>query len=126
MLHLNNILLSAFLASFLSLGFAGVTTGAAFLPVAPVANEASEVQESIQPSPNLSPVEVVRIQVEALEKNDVPHPNRGIEIAFRFASPENKRATGPLERFIQMVSSPAYRPLLNHSGFTSSGCLFVL
>ena len=112
--YLSNILLTIFLSSFLNLSLVGVTTGAAFLPVAPIANEASEVQASIQPSPNLSPVEVVKIQIEALGKNDIPHPNRGIEIAFRFASPENKRATGPLERFIQMVSSPAYRPLLNH------------
>ena len=114
MSHFSNIRLPLFLASFLSLRFAGVTTGAALLPLAPVANEANEMQESIQPSPHLSPVEVVKIQLEALEKNDIPHPNRGIEITFRFASPENKRATGPLERFTQMVNSPAYRPLLNH------------
>jgi hypothetical protein len=109
--NLSNILLVILFASFLSFPLARAENGTIFLPVA---DEASEVQESIQPSPNLSPVEVVRIQVEALGKNDTPHPNRGIEIAFRFASPENKRATGPLERFIQMVSSPAYRSLLNH------------
>ncbi len=71
---------------------------------------------SAQPHPDLSPAEVIRVQIEALGKNDNPHENAGIEIAFRFASPTNKRATGPLERFIQMAHSPAYRPMLNHLG----------
>lgn len=72
--------------------------------------------ESAQPHPDLSPAEVIRIQIEALGKNDSPHENAGIEIAFRFASPTNKQATGPLERFIQIARSPAYRPMLNHRG----------
>jgi len=70
--------------------------------------------QSAQPHPDLSPAEVIRIQIEALGKNDSPHENAGIEIAFRFASPTNKHATGPLERFIQIARSPAYRPMLNH------------
>ncbi len=75
----------------------------------------SEVDpDSLQPSPELSPAEVIRIQVEALGHNDNPHKNAGIEITFRFASPTNKMATGPLDRFIQLVSSPVYRPMLNH------------
>jgi hypothetical protein len=41
-------------------------------------------------------------------------PDAGIEIAFRFASPANKQATGPLNRFIQLVHDPAYKPMLNH------------
>ena len=55
------------------------------------------------PSPDLSPAEVVRIQVEALQANDDPRPDAGIEAAFRFASPGNRRATGPLPRFAQMI-----------------------
>lgn len=70
--------------------------------------------DSLQPSPDLSPAEVVRIQVEALGHNDVPYENAGIEIAFRFASPANKIATGPLDRFIQLVGNPIYRPMLDH------------
>jgi len=65
-----------------------------------------------QPSPDLSPEEVVRLQVEALQHNDEPHPDAGIEAAFRFASPENKRATGPLDRFTAMVKGPAYGTML--------------
>ena len=66
------------------------------------------------PNPNLSPADVVRIQIRALERNDIPHENAGIEIAFRFASPRNKLVTGPLPRFIQLVSNPVYRAMLNH------------
>lgn len=66
------------------------------------------------PNPNLSPADVVRIQIRALERNDIPHENAGIGIAFRFASPRNKLVTGPLPRFIQLVSNPVYRAMLNH------------
>jgi hypothetical protein len=41
-----------------------------------------------QPSPSLSPEEVVRIQLEALKANDAS--DNGIAITFRFASPGNK------------------------------------
>ena len=40
--------------------------------------------------------------------------NKGIEITFRFASPENKVHTGPLSHFIMLVKSPIYHHLLNH------------
>jgi hypothetical protein len=66
-----------------------------------------------QPSAELTPQEVVRIQMEALKYND--DKNRGIEIVFRFASPNNKVITGPLSRFITMINGRAYRPMLNHS-----------
>ena len=50
----------------------------------------------------------------ALRANDDPVADAGIRTAFRFASPENKRSTGPIERFIAMVKNPMYAPLLNH------------
>ena len=52
-----------------------------------------------KPDPSLSPQDVVSIQIEALRNNDTPYENRGIEVTFNFASPANKRITGPLERF---------------------------
>ena len=73
-----------------------------------------EPPSSIQPHPDLSPADVVRIQVAALGKNDAPHIDAGIETAFRFASPRNKRSTGPLARFRLIARSPTYRPLLDH------------
>jgi hypothetical protein len=67
-----------------------------------------------EPSPKLSPREVVEAQLAALRSNDEPVPDAGIRTAFRFASPENRRSTGPVERFIAMVRNPLYAPLLNH------------
>lgn len=59
-----------------------------------------------QPDPKLSPSDVVRIQVEALRTSR-------IDIAFRFASPQNKAYTGPLSRFTEMLNSPTYVAMLS-------------
>ncbi len=67
-----------------------------------------------EPDPSLSPQDVVSIQIEALGNNDIPHENRGIEVTFNFASPANKRMTGPLERFAAMVRNPTYGPMIDH------------
>ena len=67
-----------------------------------------------QPSADLTPAEVIRYQVDALADNDVPHADAGIEITFRFASPENRRVTGPLPRFRALLHNPMYSGLLNH------------
>ncbi len=67
-----------------------------------------------EPDPSLSPQDVVSIQIEALRNNDIPYEDRGIEVTFNFASPANKRMTGPLERFKAMVRNPVYGPMINH------------
>ena len=67
-----------------------------------------------EPDPSLSPQDVVSIQIEALRNNDTPYEDRGIEVTFNFASPTNKRVTGPLERFKVMVRNPVYGPMINH------------
>lgn len=59
-----------------------------------------------QPSPSLTPVQVVDGQLSALQRGDV-------QTCFSFASPNNKRATGPWQRFEMMVrQTPAYAPLV--------------
>jgi len=68
----------------------------------------------LEPSPDLTPRDVVEAQLAALKANDEPEADAGIRAAFRFASPENKRTTGPVERFIEMVKNPLYAPLLHH------------
>jgi hypothetical protein len=73
-----------------------------------------------EPSPRLSAEEVVRVQVEALGDNDTPHEDAGIEAAFNFASPANKRVTGPLDRFRRLFETPAYGPMIDHRGATYS------
>ena len=58
-----------------------------------------------EPSPDLTPGEVIRVQVEALGSNDQPVEDAGIRAAFRFASPSNRAATGPLDRFTEMIKT---------------------
>jgi hypothetical protein len=72
------------------------------------------VAGALGPSPKLTPRDVVEAQLAALRTNDDPEPDAGIRTAFRFASPENKRSTGPVEHFIEMVKNPLYAALLNH------------
>jgi hypothetical protein len=66
------------------------------------------------PSPDLSAAEVVRVQLQALQANPSTQEDAGIRLAFRFASPANRSVTGPVQRFIPMVKSQAYAPLLGH------------
>lgn len=66
------------------------------------------------PDPTYGPGRVVDIQLEALASNDHPFDNAGIGTAYNFASPENRRATGPFDRFVQMVTGPQYAPMVDH------------
>lgn len=79
---------------------------------AAVSTEPAHPANTSTPSPSLDPSEVVRIQVEALRNNSLL--NEGIQLTYRFASPDNKRVTGPLIRFTEMVRSAPYDRLLNH------------
>jgi hypothetical protein len=67
----------------------------------------------LHPDPKLSPQEVVEFQLAALRANDVPTADAGIERTFRFASPGNKAATGPLEHFTVIVHGSQYSSLIN-------------
>ena len=68
----------------------------------------------LRPDPALSPAEVVSIQLSALQTNDTPETDAGIAQTWAFAHPDNKRVTGPLPRFAQMIKGPLYRILLGH------------
>jgi hypothetical protein len=68
----------------------------------------------LEPDPALSPAEVVEIQLTALQANDAPASDAGIAQTWAFAHPKNKRVTGPLPRFAEMIKGPQYRILLNH------------
>ena len=69
------------------------------------------LSDALVPVPELSPGDVVRIQLEALRNND--ERDRGIEVAFRFASPANRANTGPLPRFIRMIKQGPYALMLD-------------
>ncbi|OYR45961.1 DUF4864 domain-containing protein [Halorubrum sp. Hd13] len=66
------------------------------------------------PDPTYDADRVVAIQLEALATNDDPFTNAGIGVAYNFASPANRRATGPFDRFRQMVHNPRYAPMIDH------------
>lgn len=69
------------------------------------------LSDSLVPNPGLSPGDVIRIQLEALRNND--GQDRGITVAFRFASPANRVNTGPLSRFIAMIEHGPYALMLD-------------
>ena len=66
------------------------------------------------PRPDLSPGDVVRIQVEALAENDLPYRDAGLETAFRFLAPESKQLIGSIRHFIEVANNPIYRCCINH------------
>ena len=68
------------------------------------------------PHPSLSPLDVVKIVMNALQKNDEPSKNRGIRVTYKFSSPANKNVTGPIERFVNMVTGPVYGKMVDHLG----------
>ena len=101
------ILATVAAVAVLTAGGAAIAAGGAGNP--PAAEDGSHAPGPV-PRPGLSPREVVEIQLEALRHNDVA--DRGIEVCFRFASPANRRATGPLARFAQMIKRGPYALML--------------
>ena len=75
-------------------------------------------QDVLAPEPSLPPERVVEIQLQSLQRNDVPAPDAGIAQTWAFAHPDNKRVTGPLERFAAMIKGPSFRMLLGHREHT--------
>lgn len=68
------------------------------------------------PSPELSPEQVVRIQLSSFKLNDMA--GTGLRKAYEFASPESRIIAGPFERFSILVRNPIYLPLLGFESVT--------
>ncbi len=68
----------------------------------------------VKPNNGIEPYQVVKIQLRSLKNNDEPYENAGIEQTWEFAHPNNKKFTGPLERFKILLNSDSYRMMLNH------------
>ena len=66
------------------------------------------------PTPDMKPDDVVRIQLKSLMKNNEPYLNAGIEQTWEFAHPSNRAFTGPIQRFTQMMYAPSYSVMINH------------
>ena len=74
--------------------------------------------ELINPSKNITPKEVVEIQLNGLKQNDLEYKDRGIEQTWNFAHPNNKRVTGPLGNFKRMIKGASYKMMINHLSHT--------
>ena len=72
------------------------------------------IADLLKPSPLLEPDQIIAIQLSALNNNDDPYKNFGIEQTWEFAHPENRKFTGPLENFIKMMYSSSYAKMINH------------
>ena len=68
----------------------------------------------IKPNSNLKPFDVLSIQLNSLKDNNNPYKDAGIEQTWEFAHPNNKKYTGPLEKFKILLNSDSYKMLLNH------------
>ena len=70
--------------------------------------------ELIKPKIEIKPLQVVEIQLKGLMNNDEPNLNNGIKQTWEFAHPLNKKYTGPLPKFINLLKSKSYSMLINH------------
>ncbi len=74
--------------------------------------------EILKPSSNIKPSEVVKIQLLGLQNNNDGFEDSGIEQTWNFAHPNNKKATGPLDKFKRMIKSNSYQMMINHISHT--------
>jgi hypothetical protein len=70
------------------------------------------------PNNMILPAEVIKIQLIGLMNNDEKFKDSGIEQTWNFAHPENKKNTGPLPNFKQMIKGKSYQMLINHISHT--------
>ena len=74
--------------------------------------------ELLKPNSNIKPSEVVKIQLLGLQNNNEIFNDSCIEQTWNFAHPMNKQATGPLDRFKEMLKSNNYQMMINHISHT--------
>ncbi len=74
--------------------------------------------EIIKPNSKINPSEVVKIQLLGLQKNNDGFEDSGIEQTWNFAHPNNKKATGPLDKFKRMIKGNNYQMMINHISHT--------
>tara|TARA_B100000745_G_C20055961_1_gene360227 strand:- start:315 stop:776 length:462 start_codon:yes stop_codon:yes gene_type:complete len=69
----------------------------------------------IKPNIEIEPKKVVKIQLSALMKNNNLYKDWGIIQTWEFAHPNNRKITGPIEKFKNMIKTDSYSVLLSHS-----------
>ena len=88
---------------------------AAFVSASAIASTNSRPALNNEPSPELTPEQVIGHQIRALSADGEIRDR--IEHCYRFASPSNRRYTGPIDKFEKMIQSPEYRVLLDARKF---------
>ena len=68
-----------------------------------------------RPHPDLAPENVVALVLAALQRNDLPHPDAGIETLYAFGAPRLRAQVGDLETFKRVLHNELYAPLLGHA-----------
>lgn len=68
------------------------------------------------PHAELTPEQVVRVQLSAFKVNDAA--DQGLQKVYDFASPASRIIAGPVERFSVLVRNPVYLPLLGFESVT--------
>ena len=74
--------------------------------------------EILKPNSDIQPSEVVKIQLNGLQKNNLNFKDSGIEQTWNFAHPNNKKVTGPLPNFKRMIKGDSYQMMLDHISHT--------
>ncbi len=81
----------------------------------PVTSEHSTPQVATTPHPDLTPDRVVALVLTALQRNDAPHPDAGVETLYAFASARLRAQVGDLKTFKRVLHNSLYAPLLEHT-----------
>jgi len=68
----------------------------------------------LEPNINIGPYDVVKIQLTGLQNNDKLSEDFGIKQTWNFAHPNNKKYTGPLDKFTKMIKGDSYQMLIDH------------
>ena len=68
----------------------------------------------LEPNTNIKPYDVVKIQLTGLQNNNKLSDDFGIKQTWNFAHPNNKKYTGPLDKFTKMIKGDAYQMLIDH------------
>ena len=63
----------------------------------------------LKPNSDIKPDRVIEIQLSGLQNNDLIYKDGGIEQTWNFAHPNNKKVTGPLDKFKRMIKGDSYQ-----------------
>ncbi|KAL1508706.1 hypothetical protein AB1Y20_004801 [Prymnesium parvum] len=84
--------------------------------------------ESVKPTPNMEPHEVIAVMMSALHKSNLDRPRArfGCEVALRFLAPTNPASRASTQLFAQYLNQPWYQCLLDWSEYRMDGEVAIL